>query len=136
MLFVALLLVACGEKPSPEAAGSPSPEPSATGPVLTADPRAEVGYPSAQLPGRLTVRDGCLALDGAPTLWPAGTRWDGQARAVVLPDGRRLSVGTTVTLGGGLVPTSVVASYSATAGDAIEECMGALGASEVALISG
>ena len=123
-------LTACGDEAA-STATSPEPE---FNPVNAADgPR---DYPSAELPGVLTLTDGCLALDGNATLWPAGTRWDIRDEAVVLVDGSRLAVGDNIELSGGLVPALIAANYSDTALEPIEGCMDVLGTTELALISG
>lgn len=107
-----------------------------SGVVLSADPADDRAYPAAILTGRLTLKDGCLALDGFPTLWPAGSDWDEENASVVLPDGSRLATGDRVEVGGGLVPPSVASNYSVTAQEPIDACMRSLGAQELALISG
>ena len=66
------------------------------------------GYPAAQLAGALSVRDGCVYLDGDDTLliWYPGTHLsteDGHT-IVVSPSGDRIGVvGEKVVLGGGYV---------------------------------
>lgn len=129
------LLAGCGEaatETAPEA-GDSLPQ---RDEVLSADPAGDVAYPTAILTGRLTLQDGCLALDGFPTLWPAGSDWDEEEMTVVLADGSRLAVGDQVEVGGGLVPPSVASNYSVTAQEPIDACMRSLGAQEMALISG
>ena len=82
------------------------------------------------------MENGCLALDGNATLWPAGATWDSESMTVVLADGSRLTVGDNVELGGGLVPASIAANYSDSAPEPIAECMQVLGTSKLALIAG
>lgn len=130
------LLAGCGQD---AADGTPEPrEPMARGDVvLSADPAADgMEYPAADLTGLLTLNDGCLALDGSPTLWPAGSSWEQEEMTVVLADGSRLKVGDRVEVGGGLVSPTVASNYSATAQKPIEACMRSLGAQELALIRG
>ena len=128
--LLALLLTACGDK-QPSAATNPEPE---LNPVLVAT--MGNSYPDGQLIGVLTLQDGCLALDGNATLWPAGTDWDRDNTTVVLADGTKFAVGENVEVGGGLVSPSVASNYSDTGQDPISNCVGSLGTSELALVSG
>jgi hypothetical protein len=129
------VLAGCGDAATdtaPEARESPP----RNDVVLSADPADDVAYPTAILTGRLTLQDGCLALDGFPTLWPAGSDWDEEQMTVVLADGSRLGVGDRVEVGGGLVPPSVTSNYTVTAQEPINACIRALGSEDMALISG
>lgn len=51
-------------------------------PVITrvADPR--IPYPLGKVDGRLSLREGCLMINGGVVFWPAGTTWDGENRVV------------------------------------------------------
>jgi hypothetical protein len=102
----------------------PTTTPSTTPPPTTALPEAVTGavdgpvlrYPrpatdtagmAAEVRGRLELEGSCLyvALDEIgeryPVLWPAGTRWDPAALAVVPPSGAPMPVGASVYGGGG-----------------------------------
>lgn len=56
----------------------------------------------AEIIGVLELSDGCLYVTSAdtgdryPIVWPAETLWDGEARAVVTPDGETLPLGIEV----------------------------------------
>ena len=127
----------CAGSESGSAAKAPrSSSAAATSPVLSATGGADVAYPTAQMAGRLMLREGCLALDGEPILWPSGTEWDDANQVVVLPDDVRLKVGTRVRVGGGQVPASVASTYNEAAQDGIDACTGLLGAKSMALVSG
>lgn len=39
-------------------------------------------YPTAQIRGVLTLRSGCLLIDDAAVVWPAGTSWSEQNQQV------------------------------------------------------
>ena len=51
-------------------------------PVITrvVDPR--IPYPLAMVEGRLSLREGCLMINGGVAFWPAGTAWDAENRLV------------------------------------------------------
>jgi hypothetical protein len=51
-------------------------------PVITrvADPR--IPYPLAKIEGKLSLREGCLMINGGVAFWPAGTTWDAESRQV------------------------------------------------------
>lgn len=130
------VLAGCGDAASTSSTPGDGDSKQQDGVVLSADSADNVAYPAAILTGRLMLRDGCLALDGLPTLWPAGSEWDEEGLAVVLADGTRLAVGDRVEFGGGLVPASVASNYSLAAQEPVDLCMRSLGAREMALISG
>jgi hypothetical protein len=134
-VLLCAVLAGCGKAASataPEVSNAPS----QTDVVLSADPADEREHPAAIVSGLLTLQDGCLALAGSPTLWPAGSVWDEEEMTVVLLDGSRLQVGDRVEVGGGLVSPSVASNCSASAQQAIDACVRSLGSQEMALISG
>ena len=74
------------------------------GPLVAFDSHGEGDSMAALVGGEVAYDGRCLTLDGLPTLWPAGTTWDEQSSAVVLPDGTSAPIGTTLSAGGGVVP--------------------------------
>jgi len=91
-------LVACGaEDPSVEDRGA---SPVETGPVLTPAGAWE-SYPSAEVGGVLTQREGCLLLGSEVVVWPVGTTWDEEAGEVGLSDGTSAVLGEGFRGGGG-----------------------------------
>lgn len=129
--FLGTMLLGCSE----EGTAEPS-VPTDVGLLLIAQPSDEVAYPSAEVPGQLTVEDDCLALDGLPVLWPNGTTWDQDSQEVVMPDGTRVSVGSPILGSGGVVPTSVAVNYGdADLQEGIDECAAQLGVADMALLS-
>ena len=135
VVLLGAVLAGCGN-PAADTTPEVSDPASQTDVVLSADPADEREYPAAIVSGLLTLQDGCLALDGSPTLWPAGSVWDEEEMSVVLSDGSRLQVGDRVEVGGGSVSPSVASNYSVSAQEPIDACVRSLGAQEMALISG
>ena len=84
----------------------------------------------AALRGHLAIVGGCVVqqgLDGRATivLWPLDVHWDDKAQAVVFPDGRRLTLGTDVVLGGGGISIEEIKTYWAdgqSAAEALATC--------------
>lgn len=77
--------------------------PPGTGPVISTA-HAGDDFPLADVTGKLTLSGGCLMLDGSTVFWPAGTRWDPTAEAVVFSahfEAPPLEVGDTFTGAGG-----------------------------------
>ena len=87
------------------------------GPVVSADP-ALVGE-SALAVGTVELVVGCLLLGDAPTdpaewpaiVWQAGTRWDPAKLEVILPNGTRVAIGTTIEAGGGFHSGASTATF-------------------------
>jgi hypothetical protein len=75
------------------------------GPVVEGNRRS--GGESAQVFGEVIIEGGCIYLYQSeidtryPVIWPHGTEWDAEQRAVVLPDGTPVSDGAEVHGGGG-----------------------------------
>lgn len=71
---------------------------------------------AAQVRGRLVVEGDCLylALDEVgeryPIVWPAGTTWDADHKAVLSPTGVAMPVGSDVSGGGGYLVVADVES--------------------------
>jgi hypothetical protein len=73
-------------------------DPDASSPVLT-PPTSWNAYPLAAVSGVLELNHGCPVLEGSIAVWPHGTSWDRDQRAVTfaapfetapaVPDGRR-----------------------------------------------
>lgn len=62
----------------------------------------------AQFSGKITINDTCIEA-GSPNsgiAWPAGTTWDDNKKAVVLPDGRLIQDSQSITAVGGEIPTT------------------------------
>ena len=60
----------------------------------------------------------------SPILWPAGTTWDVEAQAVVLPNGETVSHGDEVEGGGGYLDVGAVERLAGgTAADLARECV-------------
>lgn len=129
--------------------GAASSEGRVDGPVLTSPPppsgeRAGMG---AQVMGTVLLDDrGCLVLElegvRYAVLWPAGTSWQPDLAAVVLPDGQIVEPGMSV-LGGGGYLSSVAHMTGQEVNDAAAECAGPTGeiaifnlGSEVAITGG
>lgn len=125
--MLALVLAGCA---------SESVETADPGPLTVATPSGDVAYPSAEVPGELTLDKGCVALDGRPVLWPSGTAWDEDEQTVRLPDGGAVTIGQRIVGGGGVVPLNVAGNYG---GDgiqsAIDKCGQELGSTDMALLS-
>lgn len=87
--------------------------------LLTSAPGDGSGM-AAEVTGTVGVgSDGCVRLDGRPTVWPAGTTWDADAGAVRLPDGTLVPVGGRVTGAGGYLAPSMARTWVTPEADAI-----------------
>ena len=51
-------------------------------PVITRVADPSIPYPLAKVEGRLSLREGCLMINGGVAFWPAGTVWDAESRLV------------------------------------------------------
>lgn len=51
-------------------------------PVITRVADARIPYPNARVEGRLSLREGCLVINGGVAFWPAGAVWDADKRQV------------------------------------------------------
>lgn len=70
------------------------------GPVV-ASGQAEGGpVPTGMVGGKLTLVDGCSRLDGSPVVWPVGTTWNDDEKAIELQDGSLVREGDAVSGGG------------------------------------
>jgi len=75
---------------------------------------AQGGGSDAEVRGRLEIEGDCLyvALDEVgeryPIVWPAGTTWDADQRAVVSPTGVSMTVSSDVYGGGGYLDVGEV----------------------------
>lgn len=120
---------------SEDGAGEPG-VPDDVGLLLVADVSGDVAYPAAEVPGRLSVVDDCIALDGLPVLWPSGTTWDQDTQEVVMSDGDRFTLDSRIIGGGGVVSKSVAGNYGGTdVQEAVDECAARLNATNMALLS-
>lgn len=98
-----LMVAACGDS-----SGAASTSTSVDGPVIRyPEPQSSDEGMAAEVSGRLELDGSCLyvALDEVgeryPIVWPAGTTWDGEQRAVVSPAGVPMAVGSDVYGAGG-----------------------------------
>lgn len=102
------------------------------GPVLTRSPGAGGHGTDAQVRGELVLDGPCLLLEQPegryPVIWPHGTRWKADERAVELDDGTLARLGSRVDGSGGYHQADVVAEL---AGDevaaAAQQCVGPTG---------
>jgi hypothetical protein len=80
------------------------------GPVLASDAHWDGGM-LALIRGPIRLEDGCLRIGkGSPAvIWPTGTEWDADARAVRLPEGTIARIGDRVRGGGGTLSDENVA---------------------------
>ena len=97
-----LVLTACGDDGSDSATGSSAENPLTTeGPVIALAEEWN-GYPYAGYDNAsLSVREGCLLVDGDVAFWPYGTSWDPSTSEVVISDDIRLGLDDKPDLGGG-----------------------------------
>ncbi len=77
--------------------------PADSGPVLTTPPvEGRQFVEGALVRGTLTLRGGCLFINDAAVIWPAGTTWDGEAQAVVFANDQGVAkLGERFAGGGG-----------------------------------
>lgn len=89
------------------------------GPVVAHLSEGDGSGLDALIEGELTMDDGCLLVDDTPVVWPYGTTWDADTRAVRLPEGEAVRLGDRVRGSGGY-------PYRADLGDqiakALEDC--------------
>lgn len=111
----------------------PAPAP-ATTPVITLDQRG-APWPAALVSGTVRLEGGCLLLDDAVAVFPAGTTWSGSDRAVHFADGTRWRVGDRVEGAGGALPSSSleVTNLTERSVAAVSGCAADTGADEVVL---
>jgi hypothetical protein len=95
-LLLLALVAACGDDDRADVdSGS-----NGNGPVV-AHPAGGSGGNGALIEGSLTMSSGCLLVSEFPVIWPYGTTWDAEARAVRLSDGQVVALGDRVSGGGG-----------------------------------
>ena len=90
-----LTLGACGDDANKQVAQA-----NASGPVVAHYSGGGDGN-AALIEGPLTMSEGCLMVGEYPVVWPHGTTWDPDQRAVLLSDGRVIALGDRVSGGGG-----------------------------------
>lgn len=91
------LVAACGDDDSAaDDSGS-----NVTGPVVAHPDKGDGSGMAALIEGPLSMSSGCLMVREYPVVWPYGTTWDADARAVRLPDGQVVALGDRVSGGGG-----------------------------------
>ncbi len=95
-LLLLALLAACDDDDS--VVGGPSA--SESGPVVAHTTGGTDGA-AALIEGSLLMSKGCLMVGEFPVIWPHGTYWDSESRAVHLPDGQVVALGDRVSGGGG-----------------------------------
>ena len=124
-VVAALLLASCGDQAEP------------TTPVITMSDDVDL-FPAAIVTGTLELQGGCLTLDDAVALFPAGTEWDDAAEEVKFPDGSRWPIGDEVEGGGGYAQAEGIRDtrLGDDGTEAAYVCAQTLGAPEVAVISG
>lgn len=86
------------------------------GPVVYASPSSS--GEDALAVGIVTLVEGCLVLsddsgaaDPVALVWAAGTRWDPVTSEVLLPDGTRVPIGTSISAGGGYHAAGAISSF-------------------------
>jgi hypothetical protein len=83
------------------------------------------------LGGTLDMADGCIRVGEAAVVWPAGTSWDADDRAVVTPEGHHLSDGDSFDSGVGYLPMS---QDDFLTDDAVARALGDCEATEVVVL--
>jgi len=112
VLLAVFLLAACGTTGADPAADTTASDPAASDPAADSDPpayeppllRSGPGDGSgndAIVQGEVTLRGGCLRVDGAPAIWPRATTWRDDDQTLVLPGGEEVALGERVTGSGG-----------------------------------
>ncbi len=86
------VLGGCGESADGEDDTTPE------NPALTLTAESDA-WPSAEIRGLLSHREGCLLIGDSVAVFPAGTVW--RAPEVLFNDGTSVRVGTEVRMGGG-----------------------------------
>lgn len=102
MAAALLALNACGNDDSDSVTGGSAETALTTeGPVIALVDEWN-GYPLAGYDNAaLSVRNGCLLVDGDVAFWPHGTAWDPRSSEVVISDDIRLGLDDKPDLGGG-----------------------------------
>ena len=140
-IAAALLMAACGEDSgvSTTAPSAPSTEGQVDGPVFTSPPPppGEREGMAARVMGTIALDDrGCLTLElegiRYPIVWPAGTSWQPDPPAVLLPDSQIVEPGMSV-LGDGGYMESVTHMTGRAVNDAATGCAGPTG--EIAIFN-
>ena len=90
-----LALVGCSDDDADR-----NPVATTNGPVVAHSSEGDGGF-TARTAGALTMSGGCLFVGEFPVIWPYGTSWDAQRRAVRLADNRVVDLGDRVIGGGG-----------------------------------
>lgn len=67
-------------------------------PVISLNSEANA-WPTAEIRGALTEREGCLLIGNSVAVFPFGTKW--RSPEIVFDDGTTVRVGTQVSMGGG-----------------------------------
>ena len=86
-----------------------SPVATVDGPVVAQSSEGEGGF-TARIAGALTMSGGCLFVGEVPVIWPYGSTWDAQRRAVRLADGQVVDLGDRVIGSGGYLHLSELSS--------------------------
>lgn len=125
-----LVLTSCGGDGSDSAEnGSAATSLATNGPVIAlAEEWSD--YPYARYDNAsLSVRDGCLLVDGDVAFWPHGTSWDPTTSEVVISDDTRLSLDDKPDLGGGAYSLNTNWSWLGSAvANRVEGCLEKTGA--------
>lgn len=112
VLLAVFLLAACGTTGTDPSSDTTASDPSGSAdapaydpPLLRSGPGNGTGR-DAIVQGEVTLRGGCLRVDGAPAIWPRATTWRADDETLVLPGGEEVALGERVTGGGGSGPAS------------------------------
>ena len=126
--FGVVVLVACSTRGSSRSDGT------LEGPVLVSPPSKNSEGMAARVTGEviLDATKGCLLLSNEnieyPVVWPHGTRWQAEPRAVVLGSGEMVPIGTRVQGGGGYLHHDAIARMAGPeVADAASACAGPTG---------
>lgn len=102
LVILPLVFVACTSTTDEEAASVPETVGSAggrLGPLLVGPPTSVISAMSIAGTVQFNEKQGCVTLSGQVNgvIWPNGSNWDADRKAVVLPDGSQFTVGQAVT---------------------------------------
>lgn len=107
-------------------------------PIVIVSATTLESYPAALLVGELSQTSSrCLLLNGAPVVFPPGTRLEEPAGTIEIPSGTRVQIASSVSLPGGYLPFSegLTDIVGRVAVQAVEDCMPQGAEFDVALVA-